>query len=112
MVHTWGTFSPDILDKGRDATVEQINSWFETGITEEELQAKKTTFKGAFQVSLDTTSGFVDKILTNAEKGRSIEYLDKYNERIDALDKQSINKAIHQYIDPKSLTTSVAGSLK
>tara|TARA_B100002052_G_scaffold21791_1_gene17158 strand:- start:506 stop:1771 length:1266 start_codon:yes stop_codon:yes gene_type:complete len=110
--YTWGTFSPDILDKGCDATVEQINSWFETGITEEELQAKKTTFKGAFQVSLDTTSGFVDKILTNAEKGRSIEYLDKYNERIDALDKQSINKAIHQYIDPKSLTTSVAGSLK
>ena len=53
--YTWGTFAPDIIDKGIKSTEHQIENWFENGISDKELVAKKTTINGLFNVSLDTT---------------------------------------------------------
>ena len=109
--YTWGTFSPNIVDKGIDSTLNVIDKWFNEGITEKELAAKKTTLIGSFKVSLDTTSGLIDKILTNAEKGRDISYLDDYTNKINDLNKDEINSAIKQHLDPKTFITSTAGTI-
>ena len=108
--YTWGTFSPNLVEKGIKSTLRVINKWFAKGITERELAAKKTTLNGSFQVSLDTTSGLIDKILTNAEKGRDISYLDNYTNKINVLNKDEINRAIKTYLDPKKFITSIAGT--
>ena len=108
--YTWGTFSPNLVEKGIKSTLRVINKWFAKGITERELAAKKTTLNGSFQVSLDTTSGLIDKILTNAEKGRNISYLDNYTNKINVLNKDEINRAIKTYLDPKKFITSIAGT--
>ena len=109
--YTWGTFSPNLVDKGIDSTLNVIDKWFNEGITEKELAAKKTTLIGSFKVSLDTTSGLIDKILTNAEKGRDISYLDDYTNKINDLNKDEINSAIKQHLDPKTFITSTAGTI-
>ena len=109
--YTWGTFSPNLVDKGIDSTLNVIDKWFNEGITEKELAAKKTTLIGSFKVSLDTTSGLIDKILTNAEKGRDISYLDDYTDKINDLNKDEINSAIKQHLDPKTFVTSTAGTI-
>ena len=109
--YTWGTFSPNLVDKGIDSTLNVIDKWFNEGITEKELAAKKTTLIGSFKVSLDTTSGLIDKILTNAEKGRDISYLDDYTNKINDLNKDEINSAIKQHLDPKTFVTSIAGTI-
>ena len=108
--YTWGTFAPDIIDKGIKSTEHQIENWFENGITDKELEAKKTTINGLFNVSLDTTSGLVDKVLTNAEKRRDISYLDEYQELIKGLEKNKINDSIQSNIDTKLLSVIIAGS--
>ena len=108
--YTWGTFSPNLVDKGINSTLNEIEKWFVEGVTEQELVAKKTTLNGSFQVSLDTTGGLIDKILTNAEKGRDISYLDNYTNKINELNKDEINRAIKDYLDPKSFVTSIAGT--
>ena len=108
--YTWGTFSPNLVDKGINSTLNEIEKWFVEGVTEQELVAKKTTLNGSFQVSLDTTGGLIDKILTNAEKGRDISYLDNYTNKINELNKDEINRAIKGYLDPKSFVTSIAGT--
>ena len=108
--YTWGTFSPNLVDKGIKSTLNEIEKWFVEGVTEQELVAKKTTLNGSFQVSLDTTGGLIDKILTNAEKGRDISYLDNYTNKINELNKDEINRAIKGYLDPKSFVTSIAGT--
>ena len=59
----------------------------------------------------DTTSGLIDKILTNAEKGRDISYLDDYTNKINDLNKDEINCAIKQHIDPKTFITSIAWTI-
>ena len=108
--YTWGTFSPNLVEKGIRSTLSVIDKWFAKGVTERELDAKKTTLNGSFQVSLDTTSGLIDKILTNAEKGRNISYLDNYTNKINDLNKNEINRAIKTYLDPKKFITSIAGT--
>ena len=108
--YTWGTFAPDIIDKGIKSTEHQIENWFENGITDKELEAKKTTINGLFNVSLDTTSGLVDKVLTNAEKRRDISYLDEYQELIKGLEKNKINDSIQSNIDTNLLSVTIAGS--
>ena len=92
------------------STLSVIDKWFTKGVTERELAAKKTTLNGSFQVSLDTTSGLIDKLLTNAEKGRNISYLDNYTNKINVLNKDEINRAIKTYLDPKKFITSIAGT--
>ena len=109
--YTWGTFSPNLVEKGIRSTLSVIDKWFAKGVTERELAAKKTTLNGSFQVSLDTTSGLIDKILTNAEKGRNISYLDNYTNKINVLNKDEINRAIKTYLDPKKFITSIAGTI-
>jgi zinc protease len=94
--YTWGTFAPKLVDQGIKSTMEQIKQWYENGITEKELAAKKTTLSGLFKVSLDTTSGLVDKLLSNAEKNRKLTFLDEYHHKINDLDHQSINQSINQ----------------
>ena len=108
--YTWGTFAPEMIDKGIKSTKDQIENWFNSGISEKELEAKKTTINGLFNVSLDTTSGVVDKILTNAEKGRNISYLDEYQDKIKGLEKNKINDSIQSNIDTNLLSITIAGS--
>ena len=53
----------------------------------------------------------MDRVLTNAEKGRELEFLDNYNELINDLDIKKINEAIKKYIKTENLRKSVAGSI-
>ena len=49
--------------------------------------------------------------MTNAEKGRDISYLDDYTNKINDLNKDEINSAIKQHLDPKTFVTSTAGTI-
>ena len=107
---TWGTFAPDLLDVGKNATMEQILNWYNTGVTQEELKAKKTTITGSYKVSMDSTGGLTAQILSNAEKGRNVEYLDQHPEIIRRITLDQVNSAIKNYIDPNKLTFVAAGT--
>ncbi len=61
--------------------------------------------------SCKESAGLIDKILTNAEKGRDISYLDDYTNKINDLNKDEINSAIKQHLDPKTFITSIAGTI-
>ncbi len=110
--NTWGTFSPNLFEKGKKATMDQIIKWYNSGIDSNELEAKKTTITGSYQVGMDTTGGVVALLLSNAERGRGVAYLDQYPEKITSLSLDQVNRAIKQYIDPKKLTLVSAGSFK
>lgn len=105
------TFAPDLVETGKQATLEQLLSWFKQGIYEEELEAKKDTISGAFKINLDTTDGLAGQILMNAERRREIEYLDRFPGLIQNLRLEEINSAIKKYIDPEKLITVIAGSI-
>ncbi len=106
----WGTFAPDMLEKGKQAVVDQVNGWVE-GITDDELSAKKETITGSYKVGLATTGGLAGQIIRNTEKGYDDSMLDEYPSIIQKLTLKQINEAIQKYINPEKLVIVAAGSI-
>jgi len=107
----WSTFAPQIVKKGYNATIEQLNKWVEKGITQAELDAKKSTITGSYKVGLATTRGLAGQILKNAERDRNSEYLDNFPNMINELTVEQINDAIKKYVKKDELVFVAAGSL-
>lgn len=106
-----GSFAPPMVEKGREASIEQLNKWIEGGVTKAEVEAKKSTITGSYKVGLATTRGLAGQILTNAERGRPNSYLDDFPELINALTVEQVNNVIQKYIDNEKLVFVAAGSL-
>ena len=104
------TLSHDTLEEGIAATKDVIRSFVEQGATEEELEAKKTTITGSYTVGLATTERLAQSILTNAERGFDLSYLDDFPEEIRALNLGEVNEAIQRYLDPDAIQEALAGT--
>ena len=106
----WGTFAPHLLQDGKTAAVDQVSGWI-SGVTEDELNAKKETITGSYKVGMATTGGLAGQILRNAERGYEDEMLDQYPSIIQDISLEEVNTAIKKYIDPKKLVIVAAGSV-
>ncbi|MES3631078.1 MAG: pitrilysin family protein [Longimonas sp.] len=105
------TLSSEALQHGLDATRQVVRDFVEGGVTEEELDAKKTTITGSYKVGLATTKRVAQSLLTNAERGFPVSYLDEFPERIRAVTLNEVNNAIQTHLDPDALHTAMAGSV-
>ena len=105
------TFAPNLLDKGLTSTRRELNRWVEKGVTQKELDKVKTRIKGRFKVGLATSAGMAGQILSIAQRGMPMEYLDEYPALIDAVTLDQVNEAIHKYVHPKQAVTVVAGNV-
>ncbi len=106
-----GSFAPQMVDKGREASIEQLNKWLESGVTQAEVDAKKSTITGSYKVGLANTRGLAGQILTNAERGKPNNYMDDFPKLINALTVDQVNNVIQKYIDNEKLIFVAAGSL-
>ncbi len=105
------TLSGDSLERGIEATLEQARRFVEGGITEDELEEKQQTLAGTFQVGLATTGGLATALLTNAERGFEVRYLDRFPDLLDALTVETVNAAVRRHLDAEALHVAVAGTL-
>jgi predicted Zn-dependent peptidase len=105
------TLSQDTLATGIDATEAVIRQFVEQGATADELEGKKTTITGSYTVGLATTKRLAQSILTNAERGFDMDYLDRFPARIDALTLEEVNAAIRRHVRPDDLHVALAGTL-
>jgi predicted Zn-dependent peptidase len=103
------TLSHDALEEGIDATKEVIRQFVEEGVTEEELESKKTTITGSYAVGLATTRRLAQSILTNAERGFDLDYLDHFPEEIEALTLDEVNEAVRTHLRPDAMHEALAG---
>lgn len=104
------TLSTEAFEEGVEATIDVIREYVRDGITEEELDTVKTTITGSFVVGLATTNNLAKTILTNAERGFDVEYIDRFPEIINGLTKEEVNAAIRRHIQPENLHVAAAGA--
>ncbi|HJM10524.1 MAG: pitrilysin family protein [Candidatus Marinimicrobia bacterium] len=109
--YIWGTFAPDIIDKAKKSIEKQLNLWLREGISGDELETKKRTISGMYQIGLDTTSGLANRILTTVERGKELSFMDEYPNLINSLTLEQVNSAIHSYCNLGKRITVVAGTL-
>lgn len=106
-----GTFSPDLLHKGYSSTLRELKRWIQDGLTEDELKNTKSRLAGSFKVQLATTGGMASQILSVAERGLKMSYLDEFPEMINNSSLKDVNKAIKKYLNPDKIVTVVAGTI-
>jgi zinc protease len=105
------TFAPELLNKGIAATRRELNKWWKEGITETELTERKQGIVGSYFVGLSTTVGLANAILTSAQRGYDLAWLDGYPQAINALTRDQVNSAIKTHLNPSSMVLVKAGSL-
>jgi predicted Zn-dependent peptidase len=105
------TLSQENIERGIEATVEQVRRFVEEGVTVEELEETKTTIAGAFKVNLADTEGLSKNLLLNAERGFDVGYLDRYPAEIEAVSLAQVNEVIRRHVRPGELHYALAGSV-
>lgn len=106
------TLGRDRVEEGIDATREVARDLVEDGITAEELADKKTTLTGSYRVRQAKTSGLANMLLTNAERGFDLEYLDRYPDLIESTTLEEVNDAVRRHLDPDEWSLALAGTLE
>ncbi|MFN1222363.1 hypothetical protein, partial [Enterococcus faecium] len=74
---TWSigaTFAPALLEKGVASTQRELQKWWESGVTAQELVERKTNMIGTYEVSLSTTNGMAGQILLTLERGKPLSW--------------------------------------
>jgi zinc protease len=105
------TFAPTLLSKGIESTKRQLTAWHGNGVTADELARRKSEMIGTFQVSLATTTGLANALLTAVQRGLDVTWLDQYPERVNALTLEQVNGAIKKYLHPEKMVLIQAGTL-
>jgi zinc protease len=75
------------------------------------MKNTKSRLIGEYKVRLATTSGLADQILSIAQRGLDVTFIDKYPDVINALTLDQVNSAIKKYIHPDDIAIVIAGSV-
>ncbi|MEM6644918.1 MAG: pitrilysin family protein [Bacteroidota bacterium] len=105
------TLSQANLERGIEAVRAEVARFIEEGITEDDLDAAKTTVAGTFQVSQGTTRGLASLLHTNAERQFEVSYLDGYTDEVHATTLSDIHAAMARHWSLDRLQVAVAGTL-
>ena len=107
-MHVTSTFNPDLLKRGIDESRKIIDEW-RAGVTQEEIDIQKSIMKGIRNVRFDNPSNIVNSIHMYKLEGKQIQKMDEYEEEVDKITLDQVNKAIQNI---GMLHTVVVGSIK
>jgi zinc protease len=105
------SFAPALLDKGIASTRRELDKWWKDGVTDQELTSFKQGIVGTYLVSLATTAGLANAILTDAQRGYDVSWLTGYPQAVNALTRDQVNAAIKHHINPSEMVLVKAGSV-
>lgn len=106
------TLSQESVDRGIDATVEEIKTFVESPTPVETLNICKSTLTGSYTVRLSTTSGVASTILSNHENEFPVHRLDTYTDEVNSITTSEVDQAVADHLDPDRLLIVTAGTQK
>jgi zinc protease len=105
------SFNPKLLERGLAATRDTLQTWWQDGVTEQELADTKQSLIGSYYVGLATNQGLATSIVTTLQRGFDLDWLDGYPQRVRAVTRDQVNAAIRKHVDLTKLTLVEAGTL-
>ncbi len=106
------TFAPKLLKQGLQSTRRELATWHDKGVSQSDLDYRKSALAGEHRVSLSTSSGVADMILDTLRDGLDLSWIDDYPQKVAALSLEQVNGAIRRHVDPAKLVTVRAGTIK
>jgi zinc protease len=105
------SFAPALLEKGLASTRRELDKWWQDGITDQELAARKQGIVGGYLVGLSTTAGVATALLSDIQRGYDISWLEGYPAALKALTRDQVNGAIKRHLNPNAMVLVEAGSI-
>lgn len=101
-------------DKVKQAVESIRYEWVRMGtelVGEEELNNSKSLLTGSVPLQLETNNGISQTILNMLSYNLGLDYLLRYNERIQAITAEDVRRVSQQYFDPERAVLAVAGPI-
>jgi zinc protease len=104
-------FAPALLEQGLASTKRELLAWHDQGVTDAELARAKGDFVGSYKVGLATTEGMATVILNTLNRDLPLSFIDNFGNKVNALTKDQVNRAIKTHLDPNSMVVIKAGTI-
>jgi zinc protease len=99
----------DVIGQALQAVIDELEGMAKTPVAAEELADAKNYASGLFLLRLETQSGLADQLNTMKLLGLPNDYLEKYTERIRAVQPPAIQAAAKKYVAPAEAAIVVVG---
>lgn len=91
------------------AITEVYQNFSKNGITQEELDKAKQFVTGNMAFQLEGIVNIVEKLLWLKQFGRDISYVERFNERIESITVDTVNRAIRQHLSSPGFAIVAVG---
>jgi zinc protease len=114
-MHVAGPFTAGLQTRNEKADAalkvlqDTLRDFIATGPTAAELSAAKKNITGGFALNLDSNSKIVDNLASIGFYKLPLDYLDTYNQRIEAVTADQIRAAFQRRIHPQDMVTVMVG---
>jgi zinc protease len=86
-----------------------VSDFIAKGPTAEELTAAKKNITGGFALNLDSNAKIVDNLASIGFYKLPLDYLDTYNQRVEAVTAEQIRSAFQRRVHPEHMVTVMVG---
>ncbi len=107
----YGSFAPQLLQQGLASTRRELQRWWQDGVTQDELTARKTNLVGLFKLGLATSSGLAATVLRTVQRGLPLSWLDDYPRAVQSLTLAQVNAALRAHLNPATMVVVEAGTV-
>lgn len=104
------TVRPESRDAAVASTLDEIDRFLRTGLTEKEHREEKSSRIGKFKVDLASNSGIAQAIDSAVYYGLGVEYLDRFPSLVESVTREEAEAAFSSRVRPELFTIASAGS--
>ena len=101
--------STDQAEEAMALLAELLRSFIETGPSEEELEHAKSNITGGFPLKIDSNKKIVEYLALMGFYNLDLDYLDRFNARINAVTAEQIKDAFQRRVKPQDMTRIIVG---
>jgi zinc protease len=105
------TVAPQNAEQAIASTLDELRRAIGEGLSQEEVEDYKSSFAGAFKVSLATNAGTADRLVEAEFFGFGPQYLDDYERIVNAVTLDEVNEALRRHVAPDRLVVVIAGDI-
>jgi predicted Zn-dependent peptidase len=97
------------LAQGLLAIDEELTKFSAKGISAKEHEMFRRQIEGSHKVAISTAVGLSRAILSNAEQGRPLKFIDQFVPMLTSIGRREVNTAISRHINPDKVVRVAAG---
>ena len=101
---------PDQAAEALKVTREVLAKYIAEGPSEKELRDAKDNLIGGFALRVDSNAKLLGNVSNIAWNGLPLDYLDHWTDRVEALSKDDVRKAMARMVQPDKEVTVVLGA--